>query len=255
MADVRGNFGWYELQAADPAAAAAFYSKVVGWKTNAMEGPNGTYTILETAEGGVGGVGGIAEAARIAGPGWIGYIAVGDVDAMAEEAKKAGAKVVTAPSDIPGILRFSTIADPQGALFVLYRGFAAGGPPTGGPDQPGYVGWHELAATDGAKAFDFYSGLFGWTKSGAHDLGPMGVYQLFTAGGADIGGMMSRPPGTPGPAWNYYFQVDAIGAAVERLSASGGKVMNGPMQVPTGQWIVQCTDPQGAMFNLLSAVP
>ena len=255
MAKVRGDFGWYELQTADPAAAARFYAKVVGWKTNEMAGPFGPYIILETADGGVGGVGGIGEEAQFAGPGWIGYIGVGDVDSMTAEAEKAGAKVVVAPADIPGILRKATLADPQGALFVLYTGFAAEGPPKGEPDQPGYAGWRELMASDGAKAFDFYSGLFGWKKTAGHDMGPMGVYQLFAADGPDIGGMMSRPPGTPGPAWNYYFQVDAIGAAVKRLTGAGGTVANGPTQVPTGQWIVQCTDPQGARFNLLSAVP
>ena len=39
---------------------------------------------------------------------------------------------------------------------------------------------------------------------------------------------------------------------VERLKASGGKVVNGPMEVPGGSWIVQGLDPQGAMFSLVS---
>jgi predicted enzyme related to lactoylglutathione lyase len=53
--------------------------------------------------------------------------------------------------------------------------------------------------------------------------------------------------------WNYYFQVDGIGPAMERLKAGGGTVINGPMEVPGGNWIVQGLDPQGAMFSLLSA--
>ena len=57
----------------------------------------------------------------------------------------------------------------------------------------------------------------------------------------------------PAPFWNYYFQVDGIGAAMERLKAGGGSVVNGPMEVPGGNWIVQGLDPQGAMFSLLSA--
>ncbi|MGA8412896.1 MAG: VOC family protein, partial [Xanthobacteraceae bacterium] len=28
-------------------------------------------------------------------------------------------------------------------------------------------------------------------------------------------------------------------------------IINGPMEVPGGSWIVQCKDPQGAMFALV----
>ena len=101
-------------------------------------------------------------------------------------------------------------------------------------------------------AFDFYAELFGWTKAEAMDMGAMGVYQIFAAGGAPIGGMMTKPPGVPVSFWNYYFQVDGIGAAMERLKAAGGTVINGPMEVPGGSWIVQGLDPQGAMFSLVS---
>jgi hypothetical protein len=33
-----------------------------------------------------------------------------------------------------------------------------------------------------------------------------------------------------------------------RVASQGGQVLNGPHQVPGGSWIVQCRDPQGAMF-------
>jgi predicted enzyme related to lactoylglutathione lyase len=80
----------------------------------------------------------------------------------------------------------------------------------------------------------------------------MGVYQLFKAGGDQAqGGMMTKPPAVPAPYWTYYFVVDAIPAAVQRLEAGGGKVINGPMEVPGGMWIVQGLDPQGAVFSLL----
>ena len=87
----------------------------------------------------------------------------------------------------------------------------------------------------------------------AIDLGPMGRYQLFTAGGDPIGGMMTKPPEIPEPFWSYYFRVDSIGAALERLKAAGARVINGPMEVPGGSWIVQAVDPQGAAFSLVGA--
>ena len=55
----------------------------------------------------------------------------------------------------------------------------------------------------------------------------------------------------PGPPmWLYYFNVEDLDAAVEVVKAEGGKVLNGPMEVPGGDRIVQCMDPQGAMFAL-----
>jgi hypothetical protein len=64
--------------------------------------------------------------------------------------------------------------------------------------------------------------------------------------------MMTKPAEVPAPFWSYYIQVDAISAAVERLRAKGGIVINGPHEVPTNLWIVQAEDPQGAMFSLVS---
>lgn len=109
-------------------------------------------------------------------------------------------------------------------------------------------------ARDGKAAFDFYARLFGWTAAEVYDMGPMGGYQLWSDGReGNAGGMMTRPKGAAGPPWNFYFNVDGIDAAAGRIAAGGGAVINGPHQVPTGAWIVQATDPQGAMFSLVSA--
>ena len=52
------------------------------------------------------------------------------------------------------------------------------------------------------------------------------------------------------PAWNMYFRVDDVNAAADRAKANGGQVTNGPMEVPGGDWIVNCMDPQGAAFSM-----
>ena len=54
------------------------------------------------------------------------------------------------------------------------------------------------------------------------------------------------------PSWLYYISVDALDAATAKVTRGGGKIVNGPMQVPGGMWIAQCTDPQGAMFALVA---
>jgi predicted enzyme related to lactoylglutathione lyase len=82
-------------------------------------------------------------------------------------------------------------------------------------------------------------------------MGPMGIYQIFATDSAPVGGMMTKPDTIPAPMWLYYFNVDDIEKAAARVRDNSGKVLNGPLQVPGGSWIVQCSDPQGAMFALV----
>jgi len=79
-----------------------------------------------------------------------------------------------------------------------------------------------------------------------------GVYQLFATGADPVGGMMTRPSVIPRPYWGYYFNVSAIDAAADRVESAGGKVINGPHEVPGPMYIIQCMDPQGAFFALVA---
>jgi predicted enzyme related to lactoylglutathione lyase len=74
---------------------------------------------------------------------------------------------------------------------------------------------------------------------------------MFSAGGQTIGRMFTKPASEPVPFWLYYFNVDDIDVARKRVKASGGRIVNGPIEVPGNRWIVQCTDPQGAIFALV----
>jgi len=65
--------------------------------------------------------------------------------------------------------------------------------------------------------------------------------------------MFNRPPGVQAPPnWLQYIRVDSADAAAERVKASGGQILNGPMEVPGGDRIAQCMDPQGAAFAVHS---
>jgi len=197
---------------------------------------------------------GTASAASDAPPGWFGYIGVDDTDAMAQRIVDAGGRVLRAPDDIPQVGRFAVVADPGGAAFMLLTPLPRDEvPPKPDPGTAGTVGWHELYAGNGeAAAFAFYSKLFGWTTVDEMDMGEMGKYRIFAIDGAQSGGMMDKPPQTPAAAWGFYVNVDGIDAAIERITANGGKVQMGPHEVPGGSWIVQATDPQGVNFALVS---
>jgi len=258
MSDSTGRLVWYELMTTDTAAAKAFYSNVVGWEPQAGPPPNTDYTLFTVAGEGVAGLMDLPEDARRMGspPSWIGYVAVDDVDAATEDAQRLGAKVYVAPDDIPDIGRFSVIADPQNAVITLFEpmGEPSAERPDGMDPRLGRVGWHELLTTDWEKAIDFYGELFGWQRSDAMDMGTMGTYQMFSTDGSEaIGGMFNKPPMIPATFWLYYFNVDDIDAASGRVTAGGGQIVNGPMEVPGGQWIIQGRDPQGAMFALVGS--
>jgi predicted enzyme related to lactoylglutathione lyase len=254
MSMPKGTFVWYDVMTTDTKAAEAFYRKVVGWTAQDSGMSDRSYTIVSTGPTMIGGIMPIPEEARAMGarPTWMGYIGVDDVDAYAAKVKAAGGVVHRPPEDIPGVGRFAVVADPHGAGFILFRGTSDQAPMPAPPDTPGHIGWHELHAGNGAEAFAFYSGLFGWTKGDAMDMGPMGIYQLFSTGGDPIGGILTKTPDMPMPSWLYYFNVDAIDAAIARVTEAGGKVLMGPHEVPGGSWIVQGLDPQGAMFALLA---
>ena len=157
-----------------------------------------------------------------------------DVDGFAKRVKEMGGTVHRGPEDIPGVGRFAVCADPHGATFFLFKGSSDAQPQPVPQGTPGHIGWHELYAGNGEKAFAFYSGLFGWTKTEAMDMGPMGTYQLFATDREAVGGMMTKPEQVPAPMWLYYFNVDNIDAAAARTRDNGGQVFNGPMEVPGG---------------------
>jgi uncharacterized protein len=246
MSETHGKFVWYDVMTSNTKSAEAFYRSVIGWDAKDSGMTDRSYTM-------VGGLMPIPEDAARAGvrPAWMGYVAVDDVDIYAKRVKAAGGAVHRGPEDIPGVGRFAVAGDPHGAGFMLFKGMGDQAPMPAPAGAPGHIGWRELHAGEREGAFAFYSGLFGWTKGEAVDMGPMGVYQTFAIHGTQSGGMMTKTPQTPAPFWLYYFNVEAVDRATARAKDGGGEVLNGPMQVPGGSWIVQCRDPQGAMFAMV----
>lgn len=249
-----GKFFWYDIMTTDTQAARRFYANVVGWGTQDSGVAGAQYTLFTVDGRGVAGLMAIPDDARQSGarPGWMGYISVDDVDQGAAKLEQQGGKVHRSPTEVPDIIRFCVVSDPQGAGFLIARGLVKDPPPELPVGTPGTVGWRELYAADWKSAFAFYEKMFGWTKANAIDIGEMGTYQLFATGDSPVGGMMNKPAMIPAPHWSYYFNVPAIDAAAARVNASGGSVVNGPHQVPGGQWIVQCKDPQDAGFALVA---
>ena len=250
-----GSFVWCELMTTDTAGAESFYKKVVGWNPQPFA-PDGSYTVFNTPAGtGSAGLMLLPDEAKKMGvpPHWLMYVGTPNVDSTALRIAQLGGKVLKQPTNIPNTGRFAVVQDPFGAAFGIYTS----NNPQPPKDEPGIgdFSWFELYTPNPEGAWNFYQSLFGWEKTSAMDMGEMGVYQMFGRGsGVPNGGIMKPPPGAPA-AWQPYVRVkDAKGAATV-ATASGGKVVNGPMEVPGGDWIFQGMDPQGAMFAVHSLNP
>lgn len=244
-----GRIVWYELLTKDPKAAQAFYPEVIGWKTQAWE--QADYTMWVGPHGPLGGVTELpAKAREMGAPSfWQANIQVANLDASVARVKELGG-MVHHQEDVPNVGRLAVIQDPQGAVIALFQPEQA--MPPRDLAKPGEFSWHELYTTDHEAAFAFYAAIAGWEKLGSFDMGPMGTYLLWGRDGQQLGGMMNKPPQVPAPAWLYYVTVDDLDAAMGRATAKGATVINGPMEVPGGQRIVQLLDPQGAAFALVT---
>lgn len=246
---------WDELLTSDMKAAEKFYSAVVGWTVSPSDGGSGPYDLWTRAGGRtIGGVMPIPEGMNFP-PHWLMYIGVPKLEEAIGRIEQLGGRAMSPVIEVPGVGRMRVMNDPQGAIFAIFE------PAPSSPDTPeeraavGDTSWRELQTTDAAAAMTFYSTLFGWRESQVMDMGPMGKYHLF-ARQWDLGGMMNKPPEMAGlpPHWGLYFKVANVAEAAERVKANGGQVLNGPMEVPGGDLIVNCLDPQGASFSLHQTV-
>ena len=110
-----GAPSWIELQTDDVAGAKAFYSELFGWTLESMPMGPGTYEVIKVGDEQIGGI----TASEGQPTRWVSYITVDDVDARAKQAASSGGKLLNEPFDIPGVGRFATIEDANGAVISL----------------------------------------------------------------------------------------------------------------------------------------
>jgi predicted enzyme related to lactoylglutathione lyase len=118
---------------------------------------------------------------------------------------------------------------------------------------PGTFSWVELATSDPKSGVAFYRTLFGWDVV-EHDMGPAGVYSIFTMRGKDVGAGAGQQPqekamGIP-PHWNLYVTVDNAAAAATKAMSLGGMVLAPPFDVMDNGRMAVIQDPTGATFQI-----
>jgi uncharacterized protein len=253
-----GNFIWYELITPDPDGAKAFYDAVVGWDIEPQPSGELDYRMIRRSDGG--NAGGLMRltnemASHGARPTWLAYVNVADVDAAVAKVERAGGRALMAAFDIPNVGRIALVSDPHGAPFYVMKPIPPANDPNAqsdvfSPDAQQRVGWNELQTSDVEAARSFYGSQFGWGSDEFMDMGEIGKYRFWDHDGTRLGALFDAGNGQP-PHWRFYIRVPSISAAKSTVEAKGGTVHMGPHEVPTGDWIIVGSDPQGAEFALV----
>ena len=117
---VHGTFCWNELMTRDSEKAAEFYAELIGWKVVDSGMPGFKYNLFKVDDYDAGGMMNMPpEIPAEVPPHWMAYIAVDNVDNLAQKTTELGGQLLHGPQDIPGVGRFCTIQDPTGGVVSL----------------------------------------------------------------------------------------------------------------------------------------
>jgi uncharacterized protein len=232
---------WLELTAADPEAAAAFYTGLLGVT---LGEPHGGMRALNHPGGSIGLLvpGGPDDE-----PGWLVYLLASDVEDAVRDATAVGGEVLVPVTEASSAGRYAVLRDPSGARVGLFEPWDLPGVEVEG--EPGSPGWYELHATSGyAEAVRFYEEGLDWAVSimGDTDEFRMVTYGQGQTAHAGIYDGSITEAGRPS-AWQVYFVVADADAAADRIRELGGTVLDGPEDTPFGR-LGHATDPEGSAF-------
>ena len=112
---------WSELATRDTAAAAKFYTDLFGWKARTGDYSGAPYTEFLLGDRSVAGMMAIRAEWGPMPPNWAVYFGVESADESTSRAERLGGRVLTPPTEIPKMGRFSVLQDPLGAAFSLFQ--------------------------------------------------------------------------------------------------------------------------------------
>ncbi len=241
---VPGKFIWFDLVAADTAAAQRFYGAVFDWKFQSVRGSAEHYAVIRNEGTPIGGVFRSSDAAS--GARWLSYASVADMDNAIFRMTAGGAQVLVPATQVAGRGRHAVLRDVQGAIVGLLQ--SASGDRVDAPVAPGEFFWVDLYARDAAAAARVYQDL-GYDISSDEISGDDRL--LLAAGGYARAGIMQLPEGASEAGWLAYVQVDDVPATLARVRAAGGKILREPdPKILNGQLAV-LADPQGGVLGVM----
>ena len=205
-----GRFVWHDHVSGDPAAASRFYGELLGWEIEVWKPGEMDYPMIKSGGSTHGGFG---PAQGGEPPHWLGHVTVDDVDAAAGRVASAGGAVVAGRWTSP-----RSAASPSSPTRRAPSSRSSSRPAT--TTRQGVFVWDEVLTTDVEAAKQFYGEVVGW-EARDMDMGPSGMYTLFSSDGTDRAGCMPMPPGAEGvpPNWMTYIGTDDVDGTAERAKS------------------------------------
>ncbi len=114
---------------------------------------------------------------------------------------------------------------------------------------PGTPSWVDLGSPDTGAAATFYGGLFGWEA----EIDPRpeaGGYGMFTLHGKQVAGLGPQMNTEMPPYWSVYVTVSDADATLEAVTANGGTIVMGPMDVFDAGRMGVIQDPMGSHISI-----
>lgn len=115
--------------------------------------------------------------------------------------------------------------------------------------ESGTISWTDLATTDIEGAKTFYGALFGWEFEPQIFEGEL-VYTMCTLNGLNVCGLGGTMGEEQPACWNIYTCVENVDATAARITAQGGSIIAGPMDVFESGRMAFIADAQQAMLGL-----
>lgn len=240
-----GRFVWHDLMTRDVAAAKRFYGELLGWRFEDTRRNDRPYVLAQSAGTPVAGIVDVS-ARPNAGPQWLSFLAVADMDGAVSAVQSDGGKVLFPPQTLP-LARAAIVADAQGAPL----GLAQLRRTVPNPEKPARGGffWHEYLARDAARALDFYKRLAGYEATVSDSRLGVEYHLLRSARGR--AGLFQLPPASDVlPNWLPYILVDDAAALAPRVTELGGRVLLAPAPERRNGSLLVIADPGGAPLAL-----
>ncbi len=112
----------------------------------------------------------------------------------------------------------------------------------------GVPSWVDVQSPDLEKSRAFYAALLGWEVPPGPE--EAGGYSIATLRGKNVAGVGPQMNPAAPPAWMTYVNVADADATVAKVTANGGQVFAGPMDVLEAGRMAVFADPAGAVLGL-----
>ena len=233
-------FVWHDLISTDYSNSQTFYSRLLGWQVDKLDGTYATFLDAEKTP-----VAGVYNASK-SNPGqqsavWLCSVRVEDIDAVVSKIRENGGNILREPSLAPGRGSVALIADPQGAILQLVE------PPLADiTEETSPWIWHELMTEEAESAAAWYADIFNLTIEKAET----GIRFILKKGDHQLASVSENPFEDTRNQWVPVLAVNKFDQILNDIPHQGGRILIPPSPAKTGGIVALILDPENAPLVL-----